>query len=160
MRAKKASTKNRARNKRKFGLSPSLNKTNIKDKKIKADPKSGWIKVSITGIEIIRKTWIKDLVFFKSISISLNNFATDKLVANFAISVGWMLIPKKVYHDSCPYTVLPNTKRPNNNSIENKYMRLENLGKNLEGAIKINIPEIKEKIKNKNCLKARLSALM
>ena len=59
-----------------------------------------------------------------------------------------------------PYTVLPNTKRPNNNSIENKYMRLENLRKNLEGAIKISIPEIREKIKNKNCLKARLSAFM
>ena len=160
MRAKKANIKNRARNKRKFGLSPSLNKTNIKDKKIKADPKSGWIKVNITGIEIIRKIWIRELVFFKSISISLNNFATAKLVANFAISVGWMLTPKKVYHDLCPYTVLPNTKRPNNNSIENKYMRLENLRKNLEGAIKISIPEIREKIKNKNCLKARLSAFM
>ena len=160
MRAKKANIKNRAKNKRKFGLSPSLNKTNINDKKIKAEPKSGWIKVSITGIKIIRKTWIRDFIFFKSISISLNNFATAKLVANFAISVGWMLTPKKVYHDLWPYTVLPNAKRPNNNSIENKYIRLENLIKNLEGAIKISIPEIKEKIKNKNCLKARLLALM
>ena len=41
MRAKNANIKDRARNRRKFGLSPSLNKTNIKDKKIKADPKSG-----------------------------------------------------------------------------------------------------------------------
>ena len=102
MRAKKANIKNRARNKRKFGLSPSLNKTNIKDKKISADPKSGCNKVNITGIRIIRKTWINDFIFLKSIWISLNNFATAKLVANFAISVGWMLIPKKVYHDLCP----------------------------------------------------------
>ena len=56
MRAKNANIKDRARNRRKFGLSPSLNKTNIKDKKIKADPKSGWNKVNITGIKIIINT--------------------------------------------------------------------------------------------------------
>ena len=67
MRAKKANIKNRARNKRKFGLSPSLNKTNIKDKKIKADPKSGCIRVRITGITIIRKTCDNDFIFFKLI---------------------------------------------------------------------------------------------
>ena len=46
----------RPKNKRKFGFNPSLNKTNIKDKKIKADPKSGCNKVSIAGIKMIRKT--------------------------------------------------------------------------------------------------------
>ena len=97
-----ANTKDMARKKTKFGFSPSLNKTNIKDKKISADPKSGCNKVNITGIRIIRKTWINDFIFLKSIRISLNNFATARLVANFAISVGWMLIPKKVYHDLCP----------------------------------------------------------
>ena len=88
--------------KTKFGFSPSLNKTNIKDKKIKADPKSGCIRVNIMGIKITKKTWISDFNFFRSIWISLNNLATAKFVANFAISVGWILNPKREYHELCP----------------------------------------------------------
>ena len=42
--------------KTKLGFSPSLNKTNIKDKKIKAEPKSGCIRVNIIGIKITKKT--------------------------------------------------------------------------------------------------------
>ena len=100
--AKKPNIKDIPTNKRKFGFRPSLNKTNIKDKKIKAEPKSGCKVVRIIGIKIIRKTWMSDLVFFKSICISLNNFATAKLVANFAISVGCKLNPKKEYQELCP----------------------------------------------------------
>ena len=68
-----------------------------------------------------------------------------------------MLIPKKVYHDLCPYTLLPKAKRPISSNNENKYMRLENLEKNLEGAIKTTTPETRENKKKIDCLKARLS---
>ena len=89
---------------------PSLKNTKRKEAYTRVLPVSFWSKISREGISIKRTAMSWSLNVPMDVWISLKCFDMASAVANFANSLGCMVIPPIAYHDKAPLTFFPKIK--------------------------------------------------